>query len=1051
MKKRAISLFLALVMTFAVFVTGFTTSASADNENRNWYSDLDHSYDEVILEALLAGVTDFSDAKYGLSKATYARHIQYVQLTHPEVIGIEDIYYEYLLVGNKEANRGYHVVYSDNCAQERAELEARLPEVRAEIDALVPEGATDLQKVLIAHDYIASTTAYDKVPLDNGTESPYIYSAYGVFVKHYAVCQGISLAFKYLMDYLGVECALAESNKACHAWNLVKLDGKWYHLDITADDMWYDILGRVEHEYFLLSTSSVIAKSNNRADFAVVADDYNLVFTDDTCALNDYSRDGQYWSDSRSVTHVYNGSLYYVNSNSELCKDGSVIYVPDEYMSWHPFGNRGAVYTAQKVYAKIAANDNIVYMNAPRGIYKIDLDTADPETGKVAGELIWAPEECAQWVDPYSGEVYPMPDQIFGLSRIEGVLYCSIEQDVPNRVNETWTPVPGVEKLEYEITDPPVVPDPPVTPDPIGFVSGSSVVSELSAYVDMGRSASVTVSGIPEGASVSAESSNPCVAACSFSGNTLTVNGILDGTANITVMVNDKALTLRLTVNKIYSAAKNVSVEVGKSVTLSDETGNYQSTYTAMLLDTSVASAAVKGTTQQSTPATAASVTKLGSYANGSYLIGASNGKYLVRSGSSLSTTTDPAAATKWTFSGSASSFTVSADGYYLVHSTSGVSLSASSSNGSWQYSSSKGFYFTQSKKVIFSTKTTTYYLNSSFGVGTSSSNLAYAYSFVPGTPEVPGKNVTDITFTGVSVGNTQVIVGSTLYMITVTEPVYVPVYQTVTVYSVDDAGKTVAAPYQITGEAGTSYTVTPSAIANYNTPAAVSGKYTDAQTASVTLVYVLNTDKSALKSELDSEVSADAYTSESYNAYSSALSAGRTVYNNARAMQTEVDSAVQNIRNAKAKLAIKPAAAYSLDTNGIDSGNKYVIINNGRALAVVNGKLTAVAVSVSGNDISSVDSSCVWTVTASGSGYTLKNDASGKYLSYTTSGLITKKCSLGVSSSASAFTGTLSGTYIRFSVKVNSSNTFYLSGGSSFSMAKNSTSNANMAMYKKN
>ena len=58
-----------------------------------------------------------------------------------------------------------------------------------------------------------------------------------------AVCEGIAKAVKVLCDRLNIWCiiALSEANpekgiKYRHAWNVVKLNGQFYHLDVTFDN-----------------------------------------------------------------------------------------------------------------------------------------------------------------------------------------------------------------------------------------------------------------------------------------------------------------------------------------------------------------------------------------------------------------------------------------------------------------------------------------------------------------------------------------------------------------------------------------------------------------------------------------------------------------------------------------------------------------------------------------------------------------------------------------------------------------------------------------------
>ncbi len=127
--------------------------------------------------------------------------------------------------------------------------------------------------------------------------------------------------------------------------------------------------------------------------------------------------------------------------------------------------------------------------------------------------------------------------------------------------------------------------------------------------------------------------------------------------------------------------------------------------------------------------------------------------------------------------------------------------------------------------------------------------------------------------------------------------------YGSVTVQYVDDLGQTLKASQTLTGEEGSSYTILPEAIASYLTPDSVSGLYGRNTTETVTLVYTLHTDKTALKAELDSLVDQGDYTDESYAAYREAVTAGQTIYDKERALQSEVDQALEAIVTAKTGL----------------------------------------------------------------------------------------------------------------------------------------------------
>ena len=108
-------------------------------------------------------------------------------------------------------------------------------------------GMSDLEKIVAAHDWIAGNCTYDPYVRNGGTSlngktykafayDPAVYTAYGVFANRKAVCQGYALALSALLDRAWVDSRFVSSDPLDHAWNLVQLNGVWYHVDVTWDD-----------------------------------------------------------------------------------------------------------------------------------------------------------------------------------------------------------------------------------------------------------------------------------------------------------------------------------------------------------------------------------------------------------------------------------------------------------------------------------------------------------------------------------------------------------------------------------------------------------------------------------------------------------------------------------------------------------------------------------------------------------------------------------------------------------------------------------------------
>lgn len=66
------------------------------------------------------------------------------------------------------------------------------------------------------------------------------------------------------MDRAGIPCELISGwAGGPHAWNIVQIDGEWYHVDTTWDDPIPNREGYVRYEYFLKSDAAMSFDHNN--------------------------------------------------------------------------------------------------------------------------------------------------------------------------------------------------------------------------------------------------------------------------------------------------------------------------------------------------------------------------------------------------------------------------------------------------------------------------------------------------------------------------------------------------------------------------------------------------------------------------------------------------------------------------------------------------------------------------------------------------------------------------------------------------------------------
>lgn len=138
-------------------------------------------------------------------------------------------------------------------AQRKAELDAAVAEAMKSIAG----AKSQVEKALGLHDYLVRTCEYDLKAAAEHDGSPLARTVYSVLVRHLAVCEGYAMAYRYLLNAVGIVSEEAHGVGIPHIWNYVRLDGKWYHVDVTWDDPVYSGIKPpetfVSREHFLMS------------------------------------------------------------------------------------------------------------------------------------------------------------------------------------------------------------------------------------------------------------------------------------------------------------------------------------------------------------------------------------------------------------------------------------------------------------------------------------------------------------------------------------------------------------------------------------------------------------------------------------------------------------------------------------------------------------------------------------------------------------------------------------------------------------------------------
>lgn len=146
----------------------------------------------------------------------------------------------------------------------KAYSEEEIEEINTIVDSVIKEKITNnmptREKIKVIHDYIIDHTEYDKLKYENKNDNTYkSNTAYGVLVQGYGTCNGYADAMAIFLNKLNVINYKISNDE--HIWNLVYLDGEWYHLDLTWDDPISDI--NINRDTYFLISTDILEKIND--------------------------------------------------------------------------------------------------------------------------------------------------------------------------------------------------------------------------------------------------------------------------------------------------------------------------------------------------------------------------------------------------------------------------------------------------------------------------------------------------------------------------------------------------------------------------------------------------------------------------------------------------------------------------------------------------------------------------------------------------------------------------------------------------------------------
>jgi hypothetical protein len=134
--------------------------------------------------------------------------------------------------------------------------------MKSVVKKIISKEDSPAKKVKLIHDWLVINSTYDLTVTNSQSTPDSSYSAVGIILYKTGVCSGYAEAFNIFMTLLGIDSkyVVGTGDGVNHAWNLVKLDNKWYQVDVTWDDPVPDN-GEISYNYFLV-TDSQMAKDH---------------------------------------------------------------------------------------------------------------------------------------------------------------------------------------------------------------------------------------------------------------------------------------------------------------------------------------------------------------------------------------------------------------------------------------------------------------------------------------------------------------------------------------------------------------------------------------------------------------------------------------------------------------------------------------------------------------------------------------------------------------------------------------------------------------------
>ena len=255
---------------------GNTEVLDAGSPFKHYFAQLTDK-EKTAYNAILSAATDFPNVIEipALTRDEMQRMYTAVLYDNPELFFLDNA----STMRQSKKRTYFYPSYRLN-AEDYAAMRGRCSTVAAQILDEARQQPSAFARERVVHDRLIAGCRYTDSKSD-----PYRSTIYGVLVGGAASCEGYAKAAKYLLDQLEIPCYVVSGNStppgsttSSHMWNVVQLEGAYYHLDLTWDDPVVESGGdMIRYAYFNV-TDAQIRKTHTDFDagHACTADAQNF-------------------------------------------------------------------------------------------------------------------------------------------------------------------------------------------------------------------------------------------------------------------------------------------------------------------------------------------------------------------------------------------------------------------------------------------------------------------------------------------------------------------------------------------------------------------------------------------------------------------------------------------------------------------------------------------------------------------------------------------------------------------------------------------------------